>query len=114
MLLLYVLLGNGRRRYGGGLWLQERWQCTGTSVMCTASLVDAYAAMANTAEEHVALAAVHPLYAAMLEKMLVEVAHQHITKLEQLAQVQQAKRLSLKCTSVILSSLQACQYLHGL
>ena len=55
--------------------------------MCTASLVDAYSAMANAAEEHWGLAAAHPLYAALLEKVLAEVARQHIMKLEILAQV---------------------------
>ena len=55
--------------------------------MCTASLVDAYAAMANTAEEHWRLAAAHPLYAALLEKTLAEVAWQQIAQLEALAQV---------------------------
>jgi len=55
--------------------------------MCTASLVDAYSAMANAAEEHWGLAAAHPLYAALLEKVLAEVARQHIVKLEILAQV---------------------------
>ncbi len=81
--------------------LQERWQCSGTPVMCTASLVDAYAAMADTAEEHGTLAAVHPSYAAMLERVLVQVAHQHVTKLEAFAQVQQASRAS----HVLLSHL---------
>ena len=56
-------------------------------MMCTPSLVDAYAAMANTAEEHWGLAAAHPLYAALLEKALAEVARQHIARLEALAQV---------------------------
>ena len=55
--------------------------------MCTASLVDSYAAMANTAEEHWRLAAAHPLYAALLEKALAEVARQQIAQLEALAQV---------------------------
>ena len=55
--------------------------------MCTASLVDSYAAMANTAEEHWRLAAAHPLYAALLEKALAEVARQQISQLEALAQV---------------------------
>lgn len=84
--------------------LQEKWQCSGTSVMCTASLVDAYAAMANAAEEHGALAAAHPLYAAMLERGLAEVAHQHITRLELFAKVRQASRVS----RVLMSHLIFC------
>jgi hypothetical protein len=67
--------------------MQERWQCSGTRMMCTPSLVDAYAAMANTAEEHWGLAAAHPLYAALLEKALAEAARQHLARLEALAQV---------------------------
>ena len=70
--------------------MQEKWRCSGTQVVCTASLVDAYAAMANTAEEHGGMAAAHPLYAALLERALAEVARQHLMKLELLAQVQQA------------------------
>ena len=48
--------------------------------------------MANTAEQHWSLAAAHPLYAALLERVLAEVARQHIMKLELLAQVQQAEK----------------------
>ena len=66
--------------------------------MCTASLVDSYAAMANTAEEHWRLAAAHPLYAALLEKALAEVARQQIAQLEAIAQV--SERLPLHQSSL--------------
>lgn len=67
--------------------MQEKWQCSGSRVLCTASLVDAYSAMANAAEEHWGVASAHLLYAALLEKVLAEVARQHIIRLEMLAQV---------------------------
>ncbi len=84
--------------------------------MCTASLVDAYSAMANAAEEHWGLAAAHPLYAALLEKVLAEVARQHIMKLEILAQVGDKDALSPSLHLVMtlpMACYRACPYTHA-